>query len=314
MRKPSATVVGLGLFGIGASLIASPATAAMDCGVAPTGGTLAQSGDYCQLVFDTPGDYVFTVPASANQLFALVVGAGAGATTDPNSNHEGYSGSAGKVHYKDMSDSINAPLTIHIGEGGLSGNDSSQSYGGDSNVVSPSTSNYAISFGASGTQTGYSSACNVPDWTGGVLSVGEGARTHDNLAATAQACEAGQGEGVNPSLGDVDSEGTAVPAIFEDLDRTFGTGGQLWGTAIDTPFGELQPGDGAGVQVYVQGTTFDVIQSRAGGGIAYLRWRHVASLANTGSNSAETAGWAAGLMTLGLGLVTVARARRRVQR
>ena len=310
MRKTSATFVGLGIFSLGASLIASPASAALNCGTAPTGGTLSQSGDYCQLVFSTPGDYEFTVPASANQLFALVVGSGAGATTDPNPNHEGYAGSAGKVHYKDMSDSIDMPLSIHIGEGGPSGHDSALSNGSDSSVSSPTSSNYAVSYGALGTQTGYNTHCDVPDWTGGLISVGEGARTADNLTATSNACLNGQGKGVNPSLGDVDSAGVTAPEIFSDLNQTFGTGGQIQASVDDSLYPSPQPGDGASLKVFTP-NTFVQIQPNGGSGIAFLRWRHVESLAATGSNSGELSALAAGLMALGAAFTVASRVRRR---
>ena len=312
MNKSSLAIAGLGLIGIGSSLFAAPASAAINCGTAPTGGSLVQRGDYCQLVFNTPGDYTFTVPASANQLFALVVGGGAGATTDPNPNHEGYAGSAGKVHYKDMSDAIDSTLSIHIGAGGTSGNDSSQTSGNDSSVSAPATANYAVSFGAAGTQTTPTTACNEQYWVGGVLSLGEGARTRDNLVSTSGACLNGQGKGVNPSLGDVDSDGNAVPSIFSDLNVTFGTGGQMWGTGRDTPFGDIQPGDGAGFQTYWQQSTFMEIQSNGGNGVAYLRWRHVDALAPTGSNGTQLSLFASGLISLGAGLMLASRLRRRV--
>lgn len=311
MSKSGLTIAGLGLIGIGSSLFAAPASAAINCGTAPAGGSLVQRGDYCQLVFNTPGDYTFTVPASANQLFALVVGGGAGATTDPNSNHEGYAGSAGKVHYKDMSDSIDTDLSIHIGAGGPSGHDSALTNGSDSSVSAPATANYAISWGALGSQTSTTTSCNEQYWTGGIISVGEGARTRDNLTSTSGACLNGQGKGVNPSLGDVDSDGNAVPSIFSDLDVTFGTGGQIWGTSLDTPFGDIQPGDGAGFQTYWQQSTFQAIQDNGGGGVAYLRWRHVDALGNTGGNSGELSALAASLITLGAGLTVASRMRRR---
>jgi hypothetical protein len=311
MRKPGLTAVGFGLIGLGSTLISVPAQAAISCGTAPTGGTLTQSGDYCQLVFATPGDYTFTVPASANQLFALVVGGGAGATTDSNSYHEGYAGSAGKVHYKDMSDSIDYELSIHIGEGGPSGSDSALTNGSDSSVSSPATSNYAVSWGALGTQTSATTLCQEVNWTGGVISVGEGAGTRDNLMGSNNACLNGQGRGVNPSLGDHDSDGTAVPDIFSDLNVTFGTGGQIWSTGLDTPFSALQPGDGAGFQTYWQQSTFRDIQARGGNGVAYLRWRKVDSLGETGSSTTELSTFAAGLIALGAAATAASRLRRR---
>lgn len=314
MRKPGLTAVGFGLIGIGSALFASPAVAAIDCGTAPTGGTLTQSGDYCQLVFSTPGDYSFTVPTSANELFALVVGGGAGAITDANSSHEGYAGSAGKVHYKDMTDSINSPLSIHVGTGGTSGTDFSAANGGDSSVSSPSTSNYAVSFGAAGTQTTDNTWCQITNWTGGVLAVGEGSRTVGSTSTNGHMCVGGNGLGVNPSLGNVDSEGASAPEIFSDLNYTFGTGGPIkfGGDDIDQP--SMKVGDGAGFQVLTAGTTFYQVKPAGGNGAAYLRWRHVATLSNTGSNAGDLSALAISLMTLGAGLTAASRMRRRVSK
>jgi len=312
MRKPGLGVIGFGLIGIGSTMFASPASAAIDCGPNPTGGTVTQSGDYCQAVFSTAGDYHFTVPTSANQLFALVVGSGAGSLINANGNIEGYAGSAGKVHYKDMTDSIGFDLAIHIGTGGVSGTDSAAASGGDSNVVSQATSNYAISYGAAGSQTSASNSCTSPIWEVGFISVGEGARTVNSLVASGGACVAGEGRGVNPALGDVDSDGTATPAIFSDLNQTFGTGGRIKRNNDDVALPALTYGDGAGFQVAA--STFSDVQTSGGNGIAYLRWRHVASLAATGSNSMEASALAVGLIALGTGLTVASRMRRRASK
>lgn len=308
MRKPGLATIGFGLVGIGSSLFAAPASAAINCGTAPTGGTLTQSGDYCQLKFATPGDYSFTVPSSANQLFALVVGSGAGALTNVNSSSEGYAGSAGKVHYKDMTDSIAQQLSIHIGSGGTSGSDATAANGGDSSVNSQATANFAVSFGAAGTQTSYSNSCTLPTWSTGILSVGEGARTANSLTNSGGACVAGEGQGVNPHNGDVDSDGNQVPSIFSDLNQTFGTGGRIKRNNDDVMLPTLTYGDGAGFQA--GNNNFSDIQATAGGGVAFLRWRHVGALANTGSDSAGTSALAAGLILAGAGLVAASRKRR----
>ena len=310
MRKPGLATVGFGLIGIGSSLFAAPASAAIDCGTAPSGGTLTQSGDYCQLRFATGGDFHFTVPSSANQLFALVVGSGAGALTNQNSNSEGYAGSAGKIHYKDMTDSIGQQLDIHIGSGGTSGTDSTAANGGDSSVVSQATANYAISFGAAGTQTSYSNSCSLTTWTAGVLSVGEGARTTNSLTTSGGACVAGEGLGVNPHNGDLDSDGNPVPAIFNDLNQTFGAGGRIKRNNDDVMLPTLNYGDGAGFQA--GNNNFSDIQTTAGGGVAFLRWRKV--LANTGSNAGDLSTLAISLMALGAGITVASRTRRRASK
>lgn len=307
MRKPGLATIGFGLIGIGSTLFATPASAAIDCGTAPTGGTLTQSGDYCQLRFQTGGDYTFTVPTSANQLFALVVGGGAGATI--NSNNEGYAGSAGKVHYKDMTDSIGESLSIHIGAGGTGGSDSANTSGNDSSVSSPSTSNYAVSWGAQGTQTSTSTWCTVTNWVG-AISVGEGARTQSALSSNGNMCVNGQGAGVNPASNDVDSDAAARPAIFNDLNESFGIGGRIVISPSTIP--AINFGDGGSFRVDATSGQFVGNPGNGGGGLAILRWRKV--LANTGSNAGDLSALAISLMTLGAGLTVASRMRRRASK
>ena len=308
MRKPGLTTIGFGLVGIGSSLFAAPASAAISCGTAPTGGTLTQSGDYCQLKFATPGDYSFTVPSSASQLFALVVGGGAGGYIQ--GNGDGYAGSAGKVHYKDMSDSINTPLSIHIGTGGPGGVDSGANGGTDSSVSAPATSDNAISFGASGSQTTLATQCALPGW-GVFLSLGEGSRTQMSMNAAGDSCINGQGAGVNPHVGNVDSDGHATPTIFRDLNTTYGTGGSI--VVAPTALPTVLAGDGGSLQATSTPATWNAAAASGGNGLAILRWKS-GGLANTGSDSVGTSALAAGLILAGTGLVVASRKRRTVSK
>jgi len=305
MRKPGLGSVGLGLIGLGSSLFAAPASAAIDCGTAPTGGTLTQSNGVCELTFETPGNYAFTVPTGAGQLYALVVGGGAGGFA---SNPFNYAGAAGKVTYKDMTDSIGAALTITIGTGGTGGSDAGAAGGTDSNVSAPSTSNTAVAYGGVAGSAPSDNYCVMPGWDM-QLYVGQGARTVTELSAQGANCEDGQGAGVNPSLGDVDSAATSVPAIFSNLDVTYGTGGQI--VAVPYSLSALNPGDGGGLRVEPSDDTFDGGPRNGANGIAILRWRETPTLANTGSDSGSLSALAAGLIAAGLSLTLASRVRRR---
>ncbi|MFM2385226.1 MAG: hypothetical protein RL166_1100 [Actinomycetota bacterium] len=297
MRKPGLATVGFGLIGIGSSLFAAPASAAIDCGTAPSGGTLTQSGDYCQLTYTTPGSYNFTVPSSAGQLFALVVGSGAGGYTDYPFH---YAGAAGKVTYKDMSDSVGAPLSIQVGQGGTGGTDSAVATGTDSSVSAPSTSNTAVAFGGVSGGAPSDNYCTMPGWTAH-LYVGPGARTSTSLAASGDSCLNGEGAGVNPSLGHPDSNGLATPSIFANLNQTFGTGGRIvrLPNVLDIPH---TSGDGAGIELDITDDALSGPSRTGGNGVVILRWSEGTGLANTGSNSSDLSSVAASLITLGTAL------------
>lgn len=305
MRKPGLGSVGIGLIGLGSTLFASPAVAAIECGNAPSGGTLSQTGDVCQLSFSTPGDFSFTVPASADELFALVVGGGSGGYINFPFN---YAGSAGKVTYKDMSDSIGNALTIRVGSGGVGGQEQSAANGTDSSVSAPSSANYAVAYAGMAGAAPSSSGCTMTGWDS-QLFTGEGARTTSSLAAQGDSCLNGQGAGVNPSLGDVDSFATSVPSIFSNLNQTFGTGGRIVSVPENLP--ELFAGDGGGLRIVAEGNTFEGGPRNGSNGIAVLRWRDLPDLANTGSVSGSLSALAAGLIAAGAGMSLIATARRR---
>ena len=308
MRKPGLAAVGFGLIGIGSSFVASPASAAIDCGTAPTGGTLTQAGDYCQVVFETPGDYSLTVPTSSNQLFALVVGAGSG-VQGAAGDGEGYAGNAGRVVYKDLSSGIGQPIAVHVGYPG-SNTDGSFVDGGDTNAVD-ANNNAAIAFGGvHGTSPDY--FCTIPGFSGGVIANGTGARTTPATTG-ASTCSTRSGEGVRPILGDVDSNGLATPEIFRDLDAYLGFGGVA---STSLPF-ITSPGSGGWIVVDNSGTDQLTAVSSPGAGIAYLRWRHVdapVELAATGSNSFANSAFAGGLIALGTAVTVLARLRRRASK
>lgn len=306
MRKVPLTTIGLSLAALGSTMLVAPAQAAINCGTAPTGGTLTSSGEYCQLVFDEPGDYTANIPASANQLFAIVIGGGG----DFYAPYDHYAGNAGKVTYGDLSTSITNDLTIHIGEGGDGADDAATS-GTDSSVSDPSMSNYVIAFGGS-MDSIPGSTCTVPGFDGRWTSAGAGARTVSNMDQNTNSCVNAEGSGVNPSLGDIDSAGNAAPSIFSDLNQTFAKGGYV-AISGDGITRTRNYGDGAG---YTVDPTDDVIANAGDGshGAAILRWRYVAPLANTGFDSVGSSAIAAALMATGSALAIASRARRRVSK
>lgn len=307
MRKPGLAAVGLGLIGIGSSLVASPATAAINCGTPTNGGIMTHTGDYCELVFATPGDYTFTVPSSANQLFALVAGGGSGAY---NFNDQfGYSGNGGQVVYSDLTDSINSELAVHVGSGGATNPTGSEiNAGGDSSVSSGNQTTGA--FGGGSPYIDHQ--CMIPDFSWS-LFLGNGALTAASVNDETVDCTGKAGLGVNPHNGDVDSDGNATPSIFASLDESFGDGGIIQPSTL-MPAG-LGVGSGAHLVVTTTGPDINTISSNTyqhgGNGTVILRWRNVAALASTGSNTGELSALAASLIALGTGLTVAAKVRRR---
>lgn len=306
MPKVPLTTIGLSLAALGSTILGSPAQAAIDCGTSPFGGSMTHTADYCQVVFETPGDYAATVPASAKQLFAIVIGGGG----DYYNPQEHYAGNAGKVTYGNLTASISNDLSIHVGEGG-DGNDQVATPGNDSSVSDPSLSKYVTAYGGSIAGLSFS-ICTVPGFDGNITSAGPGARTDSNLNQSTHSCVGAEGSGVNPSLGDRDSDGHAVPAIFSNLNQTFGKGGFV-AILNDGVNRNYNYGDGAGFTV---DPVEDSIQNPGDGsnGAVILRWAFVAangSLAATGSDAQGMSALAGGLITLGLGITVASRVRRR---
>ena len=308
MSKSKLGVVGLGLMGLGSTLFATPAQAATSCGTAPTGATLLRGNDFCQLTFTGGGSYFVTVPSSATDLYAILVGAGSGAVVQT-TNHIAYSGTGGHVRYVNLTSQVGTPLqfNIDVGTAGSSTPDVAMPapVGGVSMVV---YSSQVVS--TTGSSTDYNTGCTIPSYAGGEypamflgLDAANSARTLGG-----QSCTDSQGLGINPSAGNPDSEGNPVPAIFANYNSNLGQAGQI---AIDAS--PTASGFGGGGSLRVSSTDLSTSNIGAGkDGAAILRWRSGA-LANTGSNSDQLAGWAAGLVAAGITLFVASRARRRKQ-
>ncbi len=308
MRKTGIATFSIGLIGLGTTMIASPATAAIDCGTAPAGGTLTQGGDYCQVAFSTPGDFGFNVPSSATELYSLVAGAGSG--VDIFDGASGYAGNGGQVKFTDLTASLTLPLAIHVGLGGASNPTGSEvNAGGDSSVNSGSQS--GVAFG--GVTNARDHKCNFTGYMG-QLGVGNGARTAADINDLSVACTGHEGHGVNPHNGDVDSAGSAVPTIFSDLDQNFGEGGIA---QLDTvmPSG-LDVGSGANLVVTMASSEISTNTSAHGSdGQVILRWKSAAAatptLAETGAAGTNMNLFGFASIVTGLGVMSSSLLRKR---
>jgi hypothetical protein len=306
MSKSTLGAVGLGLVGLGSTLIASPAHAALSCGTTPTGGSILATNDYCQLTFSTSGSYSVTVPSSASELYAILVGSGSGAGADQ-SNNVAYAGSGGQVKYINLSDQIDTPITVNVGAGGASSTNQSATPGTDTTLIYSSTG--ASAWTGNVSNSDYDS-CNLPTYTSSVYSyimyMGKDAKLTDRVASYTDSCTNGFGLGVNPSAGNTDSDNHPVPAIFADYNAHLGAGGQ-----ISTNLAPAAAGFGAGGSYTVSDTdlTFSNVQAGHDGAVIF-RWKQ-GELGNTGSNYDQFSGWAASLIGLGASLLMASRTRRR---
>lgn len=292
-------LAGIAVAGLGSTLLATPAMAATDCGTAPTGGTLTEANGVCQLVFNSPGDYSWTSPASFKKLAVIAVGGGSGVISNGRDDN-GYAGNAGKVTYKDFSsDPTQLSYSIHIGTGGEVA-DAGEA-GGDSSVSNGIGGN-AVAFGG---EAGNNSYCAFHGNYSTYLGLGNGSRTNPTTVS-GETC-GDRGAGVNPSLGDHDSDGNAVPSLFSNLNIEFARGGKLF-LESETYVGTVNPGDGDSA-VFNLDTNTRVQSTDAGQGIVYIRWTNN-SLANTGTNDDLVA--YSGLAAIAAGSALVMRARRRV--
>ncbi len=302
--KKSASALGVAILGLGSSFFSSPAMAASlaDCGTAPAGGTLTLTGDICQLTFSAPGTYSFTTPKAFAGMAALVVGAGGGAETNNAAwQKAGYAGSGGKVTYIDLSESAgDESVSIVVGAAGTSSGAGNPTDGQASTLTLGATTSTA----AGGVKAIWANAptyCTIVGNTSDYLGVGDGAGGNSTSRAGETCVNA---PGVNPSLGAVDSAGTAAPSLFAGLNQEFGFGGVLVTLPSDLP--ALTPGAGAGVAVSATGNAEDpVADATAANGFAAIAWQlpaePKASLADTGSGSNTS-------MILGLASIAVGAA------
>lgn len=203
MKLRSMGAVGAGAIGLTMVSAASPAMAAPDCGAVPAGATLTVlPGDICQLDFATPGTSNWTVPAGAQGLQALVLGAGSGAAQFDAGTGDGYAGNAGKLRYIDYS--ATAPGTsaiVVVGDGGVTGN--TPTSGADSSV----TVSAVLTAAAGGVVTSIR-FCGPEGNFSAPSGNGYGA---GGPAGSAPACEDGYAPGLTPSVDAIDNYGNSTP-------------------------------------------------------------------------------------------------------
>ncbi len=305
MTKRTMSAVGISAIVAGSSFITLPAQAAVDCGTAPSGSTITTIGDVCQLAITAGGANInFTVPESATQLFALVIGGGGGSIFN---SAEGYAGNAGQVRYFDMSASVGTEITMIVGDGGTNG-DTEEIAGEDSSVSSALSGQNVTATGADFNYDIDNAYCTQDSWTSTATFAGTGARALKVSENNDDICGNGINRGVNPANGDRDSNNVATPAIFSTLSKTFGTGGRIKDQSQSLP--TINPGDGAGFKVDIDAGPF-VSRQNAADGAVYLRWRAGSSLANTGSNSFDNSIFAASLLGAGLALIALSTRRKK---
>jgi len=299
MSKKILGAAGLGLISLGSTLFASPANAALtDCGTAPTGGTLEwdSATNVCTLTFDSTGSYSFT-PSVVSDLQAILVGGGGGADAHDST---GYAGTGGRVTYSDLSTvASGTTLTLTVGQGGASAVNGDA---GTSTSISYGSTTLVADGGISG-GTGY---CALNG--SGSTYVGFGSGAFGNSSTNNGETCGTTGPGVNPSLGNVDNNSSAVPTHFTNYNFELGKGGDLTdNTAIPTALA----GQGGSVDMDTQNTTL-VSTTNGADGLLVFRWTPAAALAATGTDSSFVTGVAAGAIVLGIGM-TLAAVRRRVR-
>ncbi len=306
-------IAGVGALGLAAVGFASPAGAIslVGCGDLPSGATASFNDGVCQLDFSTAGAFNWTLPTGITGLHALLVGGGGGAYADGNST--GYAGSGGTVLYVDYSaQAAGDPVSITVGAGGVS--DSSDPTDGGDTTVDLGALTLAGGGAAGGFFTpGYCVAAgNYSTYVGtGDGAGGSSGPDGDDCATTV-------GPGVNPSLGNADSDSTAVPAVFSSLNATFGMGGQVVVSPIALPSG-VATGAGASVQ-YVAPSTIPSFNSEGSSGRVVLRYTMPAVagtggstttvIAATGTDFAPQLGVIAATGVLGALLLAFSRRRR----
>ena len=304
MTKRTMSAVGISAIVAGSSFITLPAQAAVDCGTAPSGSTITTIGDVCQLAITAGGSNInFTVPESATQLFALVIGGGGGNIFN---SAEGYAGNAGQVRYLDMSDSVGTEITMIVGNGG-DNDDFGVIPGEASSVASVSSGQSVTAAGATSDFDPAEAFCSQDTWSSTATFAGTGARALKVSENNDDKCGNGINRGVNPANGDRDSNNVATPAIFSTLSKTFGTGGRIKDQSQSLP--TLNPGDGAGFKVDIDAGPF-VSRQNASDGAVYLRWNYV-SLANTGTSSFDNSMFAASLLGAGIALIALSTRRKK---
>lgn len=211
-------VAALTLIGVGFSVMPASALSDRDCGSVDWPLSMTANGSTCELRFPEAGDYSWTIPDGASDMYAMLVAGGGGAKVDVFAPTPlGYAGNGGEVTFADLTSATSgSTIDITVGAGGASG-PSSPTAGGDSIVTIG-----GVDTTAEGGEPGNSSSpafgtCN-PGFSG---TYGEGVGA--GIAGTppsGEACTGGQ-PGINPS-----TDGS-TPAVFTDVDVEYGHGGGI---------------------------------------------------------------------------------------
>ncbi len=301
------TLVSTSMFG---SVTAANAANVDGCGLEPDGGNLENISSVCELTFNSPGSYSWTLPAGIAGLHAIVVGGGGGAW---GGSTVGYAGDGGGVDYVDLTSAVaNDTITGNVGEGGSTAVEEGQTpTDGDNTTLSVNGgSNYVGSGGSMAAFTlGFCSAGISGLWGEGEGAAGVG------VVNNGGSCTGG-GPGIVPEN---DSD---APTIFDGFTTELGRGG---GVFTDTTPAQT-PGRGGSVFVFSGDSTVSVEPTGADGIVVF---RYTASdannaadssggsngssgsLANTGNGVPVTAVTLAsiGLIAAGLGATIFARRR-----
>lgn len=310
--------IGLSAAALTAISAAAPAVAAPDCGVVPMGATLTTpTATTCELDFSTAGTFNWVIPADIYGLQALLVGGGAGASSNESL---GYAGTGGDVRYVDYSSAAaGGSVDVVVGAGGTSAFNGDGSDGEDSTTTVAAVTSVGDG-GIVATFVDITSTCQ-PEGDIDVFGV-NGNSAVVTLVDSGLNCEATYAAGLNPTTTPTDSFGNARPAIFSSLNLTVGAGGRILPTATALLADAALDGTGNGADIHYTNTIgeFDGYNLAGGSGRVVLRYSIVPlpitaaadpALAATGVEAAPVLTVAA--LTAGLGAAMLALARRRKQ-
>ncbi|HLP23708.1 MAG TPA: hypothetical protein VK139_06670 [Microbacteriaceae bacterium] len=298
----------LGAAGVVASGGTASALGLADCGPAQSIGTLSFDGTYCIATFNNPSPAEFTLPAGAQSVTALLVGAGQGSSwINPSvTTVFGYTGQGGEVLYADLSEVDGNTLTIDVSEEGITDStisDASQTW------TARGGNNTSLATNLFCQPVGHDSVYLLLGWGSGGYPTGDNGNCVSN------------GPYVNPSAEDADAYGNPVPDGLRSVDWNLGGGGRV-AFAPET-LDERDYGQGGELIVDEENATATAIDPQLG--VIVLSWIPTAStptpsptssgaatLATTGAST--TVAWFAGALSLaGAVLALAGRARRRAE-
>lgn len=286
---------------------ASPASATTTC---PAGSTLVGNG-ICEVVFTTPGETTWTVPANVTSIEALLVGAG-GASDGY------YGGGGGDVKVVTLQNSGDISLVVGAGgtyadsgsgEGGASsatqGSASEESAGGTgkANFSGGTSGSGIISQGFGGSGAGAAST----DQNGGAGI--EVASLTSLLFTQVSDCVGGGGS----SWSESDTTASCGGGYFTNFVANEGSGPWTPDTGSINQFAPvLNSGGGASaLVVFDVNARYDTLPRNGADGKVVIRFTVSDQLANTGeSNLPLLLGSAFALAAAGAGVMTIGRRRR----